>query len=186
MWAHPLLMGKEAYSARQNGPFPTTRMKTMKTILAATMFAAFAVNSWAGDFTAQAGRFKGITRAAIGYETGPLYVNGNFEVTPAFELASLHKNGDSLTQISAVPMLRYRFSNGLFFEGGIGVSVFSGTLLADKEISTAFQFSDNLGIGYRFSNTMAVTYRISHYSNSDIKRPNPGIDMQQLVLAVNF
>lgn len=150
------------------------------------MLAAFAVNSWAGDFTAQAGRYNGVTRTALGYETNPIYVHGGFEVTPVFELAWLRKNDDSLTQISAVPMLRYRFSNGLFVEGGIGASVFSGTHLGGKEMSTAFQFSDNLGIGYRFSNNMALTYRVSHYSNADIKRPNSGIDMQQVVLAVNF
>lgn len=158
----------------------------MKKILVSMLLGLTAATSFASGVTVQGGTFDNVRRAAIGYEADPLYSNGAFSISPVYELAQVRYQGDTLVQVSAVPMLRYTFSSGFYVEGGIGASFFNHTVIGDKTISTSFQFSDNLGVGYRLTSHVAIAYRLSHYSNLDLKQPNPGINMQQVVLTVGF
>lgn len=86
-------------------------------------------------------------------------------------------------QLSAVPLLRWWPGAGRWFvEGGIGATLFSHTHFADRAISTAFQFGDTVGVGYQFTPDLRVSLRFAHFSNADIKRPNPGLNVLQLSL----
>jgi len=64
----------------------------------------------------------------------------------------------------------------------------SKTSLGDKRFSTMFQFGDHLGVGYRFGTKGAfdLSYRYQHLSNASIKRPNNGINFNQIRLQYHF
>jgi len=158
----------------------------MKSLFAAALLCVATVAN-AGSFTIGLGENKGTIRKGIGYEveTKP-WANTNFSLVPTFEIARLHRLDQNVWQVSAVPYLRYSWSNGVYADVGIGVSFFNHTQLADRNISTAFQFSDNIGIGYRLGPNTTIAYRYSHYSNGGIKRPNPGLDVQSLIISHKF
>lgn len=76
-----------------------------------------------------------------------------------------------------------------FVEGAIGARLLSHTRLApDKTMSTAFQFSDMLGLGYQWGTRgqSTVGLRINHISNAGIKRPNPGVNFAQVYYRYRF
>lgn len=71
----------------------------------------------------------------------------------------------------------------VFLEGAIGVRLISHTRLSDeRNMSTAFQFSDMLGAGWQFGpqGRSTLGLRVQHLSNAGIKRPNPGINFVQV------
>lgn len=90
-------------------------------------------------------------------------------------------------QIGLIPMIRYWPAAGTswFFEGGIGPTVFSRTRYGYQNISTAFQFGDHIGVGWQIDAGRRLSLRLSHYSNADIRQPNPGFTLLQLTLAVS-
>ena len=51
-------------------------------------------------------------------------------------------------------------------------------------MSTAFQFGNHIGVGYRFGakGSYDLGYRFQHLSNASIKRPNAGINFNQVRL----
>jgi lipid A 3-O-deacylase len=88
---------------------------------------------------------------------------------------------DNLVHIGITPVAQLWLSPATALELGIGANVFSGTHLGEKPLSTAFQFGDSLGVFHRFSNSpWTAGLRFTHYSNADIKRPNPGQNYLQL------
>ena len=77
----------------------------------------------------------------------------------------------------------------LFVEGSIGARLLSHTRVApDRSLSTAFQFSDMLGVGVQWGaqarSTLGLRYQ--HVSNLGIKKPNPGMDFGQLYYTHRF
>ena len=77
----------------------------------------------------------------------------------------------------------------LFVEGSIGVRLISHTRLSpDFGMSTAFQFSDMLGIGYQWGTEQRTTVgvRATHVSNGGIKKPNHGVNFGQLYVQRTF
>jgi lipid A 3-O-deacylase len=97
-----------------------------------------------------------------------------------------------LTQLAAIPVVRYRFADGgspWFVEGGIGATVTSSVFRSrDKHFSTAFNFGDHVGLGYAFGAARKdeVVLRAEHFSNGGIKHPNPGENFVQLRYAHYF
>ncbi len=94
------------------------------------------------------------------------------------------KPGSPLWHLGLTPFLRWWFTPDTAVEAGIGANVFSGTYIGSKTISTAYQFGDSLGLYHRIADTpWGVGLRFTHYSNADIKRPNPGQNYLQLRLS---
>jgi lipid A 3-O-deacylase len=97
---------------------------------------------------------------------------------------------DGITEIGLTPVLRLQRNDlrGPYFEGGIGYHLLSRTTLGGKRFSTQFQFGDHVGFGYRFGagGAFDVGYRYQHLSNADIKRPNNGINFNQIRLQYHF
>ena len=97
---------------------------------------------------------------------------------------------NSLAEISITPVFRLQASKlrGAYLEGGIGLHLLSATSLGSRRYSTAFQFGEHLGFGYRFGARGAfdLGYRYQHISNADIKTPNSGADFHQLRLQYWF
>ncbi|MFT0850097.1 acyloxyacyl hydrolase [Achromobacter sp. F4_2707] len=114
-------------------------------------------------------RFEGGSRLDLVGELGVAYWHANGSRTPS-----------SVWQLSAIPFLRWTWADRYYIEAGIGATVFSRTRFANKDMSTAFQFGDHIGVGMHVTNNSRVSLRYSHFSNAGIKRPNPGLDILQL------
>ncbi|ENO89350.1 acyloxyacyl hydrolase [Thauera linaloolentis] len=76
-----------------------------------------------------------------------------------------------------------------FVDLGLGISIFDRLYRsgADK-FSTAFQFTEAVGLGYRFGGKHAyeISLRAQHISNAGIKKPNPGENIVRLRFACRF
>jgi len=98
----------------------------------------------------------------------------------------------SYSQIGAIATWRWRFGDGespWFVEAGIGASVMDRLYHApSRDFSTAFQFTEVLGAGYSFGThgQHELSLRLQHFSNADIKKPNPGEDFVRLRYAYRF
>lgn len=82
----------------------------------------------------------------------------------------------NIAVLGFTPVFRYQRDDklGLYGEAGIGVNLFSSLYKnEDKELSTAFQFGDHIGIGYTTAK-WDFGLRFQHYSNASIKSPNAG------------
>lgn len=111
-------------------------------------------------------------------------------------LGHWHRDGvlpgqnNNITEIGLTPTLRLQSNDGkgLYGELGIGFHLLSRTSLGHKRFSTAFQFGDHLGVGYRFGTKGAfdLGLRYQHLSNASIKKPNNGINFTQVRLQYWF
>ena len=129
-------------------------------------------------------------RAELAWESPSLWTyrfegNGSrLDLLGELGVAYWHANGsrhpDSVWQLSATPLLRWTWAERYYIEAGIGATVFSHSSFADKNLSTAFQFGDHIGIGMHLSQRSRLSLRYSHYSNAGIKHPNPGLNILQL------
>ncbi|WP_238936473.1 acyloxyacyl hydrolase [Pseudomonas typographi] len=91
--------------------------------------------------------------------------------------------------LSFAPVFVYEFGSGYykpFIEGGIGVSVFSGSAVGDQKLGSAFNFEDRIGLGVKLGDTQRVGLRAIHYSNAGIKEPNDGIESYSLFYSHTF
>lgn len=98
-----------------------------------------------------------------------------------------------LVELGYSPFLRLHRAlaggGSVFVEGSIGVHLLSHTRVArEREFSTAFQFSDALGVGIQWGQNARSTLgaRVQHLSNLSIKRPNDGMDFVLLYYAHAF
>ena len=96
----------------------------------------------------------------------------------------------SITEIGLTPVFRIQRNEGTgpYGEIGIGAHFLSSTQIGDKRLSTAFQFGDHLGFGYRFGTKASwdLAYRFQHLSNGSIKKPNDGINFHLLRVQYHF
>ena len=92
----------------------------------------------------------------------------------------------SMGQLSAIPMLRWWPNESFYLELGSGPTVLSRSEFAGLEFSTRFQFGSHVGMGLLIDKAHRVGIRYSHYSNADIKKPNPGLDVVELAYTYRF
>ncbi|RST52349.1 acyloxyacyl hydrolase [Variovorax sp. DXTD-1] len=96
------------------------------------------------------------------------------------------------TQIGAIYTWHYRFGAGSspwFAEGGVGATVMDHLYKTpDRTFSTAFQFTEVLGVGRSFGENgrHELTLRLQHFSNAGIKKPNPGENFVRLRYTYHF
>jgi len=99
------------------------------------------------------------------------------------------QNGE-ISEVGITPVFRFQRDGlaGPYAEIGVGVHFLSKTTIGDKRFSTAFQFGDHVGFGYRFGAKGAfdIGYRLQHLSNGSIKKPNDGINFNQVRLQYHF
>lgn len=94
-----------------------------------------------------------------------------------------HQN---LSGIGLTPVFRFQSDDltGWYAEGGIGVNLLSRLYHNNgDQLSTRFQFNDQLGFGYVFKNRWDVGAKIEHFSNGGIKKPNSGVNFILVRLA---
>ena len=95
-------------------------------------------------------------------------------------------------QIGVIATWRYRFDQGTspwFVEGGLGGTVMNHVYrTADEPFSTAFQFTEVVGLGRSFGarGEHELSVRAQHVSNASIKKPNPGANFVRLRYLYRF
>jgi hypothetical protein len=97
-----------------------------------------------------------------------------------------HKN---LAVIGFTPVFRWEADDklGFYADAGIGASLFSSVYRnTHRQLSTAYEFADHVGVGYVFANKLELGVRIQHYSNGGIKHPNGGVNLAMLKAAYHF
>ncbi len=110
----------------------------------------------------------------------------------AWQAPRLDDGHGNYLQIGAMAMGRYRFDGGnspWFAEGGVGVTLMNHVFRTpDRQFSTAFQFTEALGVGRSFGQRgeHEVSLRVQHFSNAGIKEPNPGETFLKLRYAYRF
>ena len=95
-----------------------------------------------------------------------------------FSFNHWHGGGDSLNAIAYSPVFVYRFNDAFisYLKLGVGVAYLSDTTIRNRNLSSHFQFEDQLGVGWEWDvHDLSLVYM--HYSNAGIKDPNQGIDM---------
>lgn len=81
---------------------------------------------------------------------------------------------ESTADIGVTPV--FRFERGpLYLEAAIGLHLVQAHISAARVFSTAVQFGDHVGIGWR-SGRWDFAARLQHISNAGLDHPNPGIN----------
>jgi hypothetical protein len=87
---------------------------------------------------------------------------------------------ESTADLGITPVFRYE--RGAFHvEAAIGFHFVQAHISAQRSFSTAFQFGDHIGAGYR-SGHWVFGVRLQHLSNGGLRQPNPGINFLLLRL----
>ncbi|MGB6103341.1 MAG: acyloxyacyl hydrolase [Pusillimonas sp.] len=108
------------------------------------------------------------------------------ELGAAYWKASGSRWRSSVWQLSAIPFLRWTWNERYYLEAGVGATVFSHTNFADRNLGSAFQFGDHIGIGAHLSDSSRLGLRLSHFSNAGIKKPNRGLNVLQLTYTYQY
>jgi hypothetical protein len=148
----------------------------------------------------EAGNGNGVDMGRIGLQSDwkkRWFQGNNWHVGGYWDLAAgywdrnaLPGQNDSITDIGLTPVFRLQQNDlkGPYLEAAVGLHLLSKTSIGDRRFSTRFQFGDHVGIGYRFGAKSAfdLSYRYQHLSNGSIKRPNNGINFNQIRLQYHF
>ena len=118
------------------------------------------------------------------FEHEKFYLSGYWDVQAGYVKANANPGENkSLYQIAVLPSLRFNIalSNTVawYLDAGIGPGIISKTSLGNRQMSTAFQFYNQVGTGLRFGTKQVFDLGVYyvHLSNASIKRPNTGMDM---------
>ncbi len=145
--------------------------------------------SHASEVSLLAGSFDGYHNLTAAWQGDPFWQHAfasgrldlSLEASAGRAFGPAGQPGAPLWHVGLTPFLRWWFSPDNAVEAGIGANLFSGTHIGSKNISTAYQFGDSIGLYHRMaSSPWGIGLRFTHYSNADIKRPNPGQNYLQL------
>lgn len=122
-------------------------------------------------------------RYVLGHDSGRLDLNGELDIS---YWMSRSREPSHLWQLGFTPMFRWWPRDSFYLEAGVGATVLSQTRFAGHDLSTAFQFGSHLGAGVLINHRHKVGLRVSHFSNADIKSPNPGLNLVELTYTYQF
>lgn len=102
-------------------------------------------------------------------------------------------NNQTITDVGVTPVFRLQQKNPVGFapyvEGAIGFHLITPTFIyVNRHFGSSFQFGDHLGVGMRFGDHQQfdLGYRYQHLSNGGIKKPNQGINFNQVRFTYHF
>lgn len=174
----------------------------MKRLVPALIAACLSLPVLAQDknaMTAFYGHESDIDRYGLSYRFKPFWsdVWGGWHasLSPEVEASYLHYTGnrrhtnDNTGELGA--LVRFRFERGLgavrpYLDLGLGGAGLTDTHLGDKDLGSAFQFTEHVGFGLAIDQTWSIGYRYTHYSNAGIASNNDGLDLHNVVLEVKF
>ena len=128
------------------------------------------------------------------------FTEGDWLVTGFWEAAvgtwrghSTVGNNQTITDFGITPVFRLQQKNLTWFapygEAAIGFHLISPTFIyANRKFGSSFQFGDHVGFGVRLGerHQFDLGYRFQHLSNGSIKKPNQGINLNQIHFAYHF
>ncbi|MDD2916176.1 MAG: acyloxyacyl hydrolase [Gallionella sp.] len=128
------------------------------------------------------------------------FAEGNWLVTGFWEANagtwrgnSAAGNNQTITDLGITPVFRLQQKTPSGFspyaEAAIGFHLISPTFMyANRKFGSAFQFGDHVGFGVRMGERQQfdLGYRFQHLSNGGIKKPNQGINLNQVHFAYHF
>ena len=165
-------------------------------VVSALSFPALADPMSGQGISLRAGPGKHYQRYELAWESPTLWTykfEGNnsrldllAEAGASFWNASGSREPSSVWQLSAAPFVRWSINDAFYLEAGVSANYFSRTRFADKHISTKFQFGEHIGVGAYIGENSRLGLRYSHFSNAGIKKPNPGLDVIQLLFSHQF
>jgi Lipid A 3-O-deacylase (PagL) len=85
------------------------------------------------------------------------------------------------------PMAELRY--GAFpvvLEGGASPTWLSRYTFGSKDLGERFQFTSHIGLAWDVTRNVTVGIRFQHMSNAGLARPNPGLNMEMLLVRFNF
>lgn len=163
---------------------------------ASPVFVAAADNATQGGVSLRAGMGDHFTRFELAWES-PSFWNYQFsgnrgklelfaELGAAYWKADGARYPSDAWQFSAIPMLRWTVRQRYYLQAGVGPTVFNRTRFAGERIGSAFQFGSHLELGAFISSSSRLGLRVSHVSNAGIERPNPGLEVFQLIYTYQY
>jgi len=128
------------------------------------------------------------------------FAGGDWSVTGFWEASAGTWRGNSavghnqtITDLGITPVFRIMQTKPSGFapyaEAAIGFHLISPTFIyANRKFGSAFQFGDHVGFGVRMGEhqQFELGYRYQHLSNAGIKKPNQGINLNQIHFAYCF
>lgn len=147
------------------------------------------------------GQHANSTRAGLLWDFNKTWFNeGDWLVTGFWEANvgtwrgnSAAGNNQTITDLGITPVFRLQQKNptGIspYLEGAIGFHLISPTYIyANRKFGSAFEFGDHIGFGMRFGDKQQfdLGYRFQHLSNAGIKKPNQGINFNQVHFSYHF
>ncbi len=121
---------------------------------------------------------------ALGGGGGRLDLTG--EAGVSYWQAKGSRSPGTVWQLSAIPMFRWWTGERFYIEAGIGATAFTSTNFADKQLGSAFQFGDHIGLGFLLAPQSRLGLRYSHFSNFGLKQPNAGLNVTQVTYTHQF
>jgi hypothetical protein len=101
-------------------------------------------------------------------------------------------SASSLWEMGLTPVVELRrpaaSDVSYYVEAGIGIHLLSHTRIDERELSTAFQFGELVGVGANFGDhrEYGIGARVQHISNARIKEPNSGATFGELRIAYRW
>jgi len=142
----------------------------------------------------QLGYHSDYQRASLVYETPSLWTHqfrndwGKVDLQVALGVSYWHStryDATSMGQIGAIPVVRWWPNEYFFVEIGSGPTLFSRNKFANHRLSTHFQFGSRIGMGMATKHGQ-VGIHYAHYSNANIRKPNPGLDLLEVMAIYRF
>jgi hypothetical protein len=117
------------------------------------------------------------------------YWDANIAWWRANQWEKIPDNRKNLAVIGITPVFRWEADDklGFYADAGIGASLFSSVYKnTHRQLSTAYEFADHVGVGYVFDKNWELGARLQHYSNGGIKHPNGGVNLFVVKAAYHF
>lgn len=120
------------------------------------------------------------------FTAGEWFLGGYWEVNLGYWKGEEGKTGNSdLFEVGVVPVFRLQrhqpLASGMrpYVEFAVGAHLLSETKIEDRELGSAFQFGDHIGVGALFGKgeQFDLGFRLQHISNAGLKEPNDGINV---------
>ena len=183
--------------------------KSSKALLlaGALALAVYALPASAVEGVIFAGNGNAVDTVGINVRTDPLITwefkgGSSVAVLGEAEIANWHgkeaqvpntNTNRNILEIGFKPVVRYfplaSDSFRPYLEFGLGMHLLSHTRInQERQLPSAFQFGEILGIGAQFCPKLAcsVAVRLQHVSNAGIKQPNNGITFTQASFGYRF
>jgi lipid A 3-O-deacylase len=180
---------------RMNRKLRNFSLATAASLLTQSVYAIDSVSVEVGE-----GNMSSIYKLAAQNSLGsviPFYADTELSSCYEFSVANIDEqkyrgvtdSSHSITDFGLTPAVRWYAHSGYgpYAELGVGLNYMTEKINNnDRVTSTHFQFGDHIGAGYRFSNKVDLLLKFQHYSNADIRKPNPAVNFVMLKLTYAF